>query len=117
MAETFGYAGVGEFEIRHIDFYQPFQAPQSIYRFIPPAVVNDRDVQSVLAGQFDGPANPYSHMRGGHEVDILTAAGFQAEHELSEVFAADFGTVIGVADIPVLAEHALEVTTCQEDRA
>ncbi len=56
-------------------------------------------------------------MLGGHEVDVVTPALLKLQHQLSDFLGGAGAAGILLGQIPVLAEHALQIAVAEEDGA
>jgi hypothetical protein len=106
MGESDCYGVVTIFCVRHIDVNNSFKETKCIYRFIPPAIVDDGNMESLVGGNTNTPDNLGNDMRRGDQVDIVTVPLLKGDHHAGECFAGYGFTVPALADIKILGNYS-----------
>ena len=104
-------------EVVEVYVREAVQAADQLSRFIAGAVDDEGDLQSLHAASFHGLRDEGDVVVRGHEVDVVRALRLQLEEDLRESLEADALSDLLVAQLIVLAEHALQGAAGEEHRA
>ena len=104
-------------EVVEVDVREAVQAADQLGRFIAGAVDDEGDLQSLHATPLHGLRDERDVVVRGHEVDVVRALRLQLEEDLRESLEADALSDLLVAQLIVLAEHALQGAAGEEHRA
>ena len=104
-------------EVVEVDVREAVQAADQLGRFIAGAVDDEGDLQSLHATPLHGLRDEGDVVVRGNEVDVVRALRLQLEEDLRESLEADALSDLLVAQLIILAEHALQGATGEEHRA
>ena len=101
-------------EVVEVDVREAVEAADQLGRFVAGAVDDEGDLQSLHAASFHGLRDEGDVVVRGHEVDVVRALRLQLEEDLRESLEADALSDLLVAQLIILAEHALQGAAGEE---
>ena len=115
--QTLPYLGIAVLHVGHVDIYETVEEVKHIERIVAAGVVDERDGEAALSREQKGLDEHGDDMRGRNPVDVVRAGTLQAQHHIGQFGRGHRLAVALLADGPVLAEHAVEIASREEDRA
>ena len=90
---------------------------QSFCVLVSPAVIHDRDGESLFFCQDDGFCDHRSEMSWGDKVDVVGFLILQFQKDLCQTFGGDVRTVVPVGNLCVLTVDTPQITSRKKNRA
>ncbi len=104
--EFLGHFRVGVFHVRHVDVDQTFQQLQRFDRIVTSGIIDGRERQTIVSGQFEGRGDRGGYVGRRHQIDVGTAHPLEVQHVAGQLLDARSVAGPSVADVVVLAKNA-----------